>query len=63
MRELIWWISHQRPKGQKSGAEVTQIRDRVEKALAGTSNSPASGPDGITYPLIKLFKEAPLLAE
>ena len=32
----------------------------VEKALMGTKNSLAPGPDGISYRLIKAVKDAPL---
>jgi len=40
--------------------EVEEMVDRVERALMGTKNSSAPGPDGISYRLIKAIKDTPL---
>ena len=40
--------------------EVKVLAEKVERALMGTKNSSAPGPDGIGYRLIKAVKDTPL---
>ena len=40
--------------------EIQVMEERVRRALMGTKNSSAPGPDGISYRLIKAVKDTPL---
>lgn len=40
--------------------EIDDMEDSVRKALMGTTNSSAPGPDGVSYRLIKAVRDTPL---
>ena len=40
--------------------EIDDMEDSVRKALVGTKNSSALGPDGVSYRLMKAVRDTPL---
>ena len=68
VRDLIGWNEESEVEGPQESVEYGQdeiqdMEERVRRALMGTKNSSAPGPDGISYRLIKAIKDTPLGVE
>ena len=65
VRDLLGWNEESEGEGPQESAEyghdeIQDMEERVRRALMGTKNSSAPGPDGISYRLIKGIKDTPL---
>ena len=65
VRDLFGWNEESEVEGPQESAEYGQdeiqdMEERVSRALMGTKNSSASGPDGISYRLINAVRDTTL---
>ena len=65
VRDLFGWNEDPEVEGHQESVEYGQdeikhMEESVRRALIGTKNSSAPGPDGISYRLIKVIKDTPL---